>query len=265
MTAVAPQTAAAVLSARARAHSQRLVRDWGLFDLNRRLIERLGSTVQAGPFQGMTLSPMTHEEHLGPYLLGTYETELHPWIERLTSTGPAEAGHHVRFAQVVDIGSKFGYYAVGFARRMPDTPVVAFDPDAWARQATEEMIAANATPLVTVEPFCSPEWLDRHLRPGSLIVSDCEGFEGELFPAARAAALDSSTLLIEVHDNLIPGVGRAVRERFARTHVAEVVRNCDHVAPRVDLSFLSPEHAAAAAREIRGPQEWLLLTPARTQ
>jgi hypothetical protein len=200
----------------------------------------------------MTLTPMTHEEHLGPYLLGTYETELHPWIERLTSQ---------RFQQVLDIGSKFGYYAVGLARRMPSTPIVAFDPDPWARKATREMSDANATPLVTIESFCSTTWLDRRLTPHSLIVSDCEGFEGELFPSATTPALDSSTLIVEIHDNLIPGVGRAVRDRFARTHGVECVTNLDHVDPGVDLSFLTPELAAAAAREIRGPQEWLLFTP----
>jgi hypothetical protein len=104
MTAVAPQTATVIMSARARAHSQRLARQWGLIDLNRRLVSHLGAVVQAGPFRGMALTPMTHDEHLGPYLLGTYESELHPWIEHLTGR---------RFRQVLDVGSKFGYYAVG--------------------------------------------------------------------------------------------------------------------------------------------------------
>jgi hypothetical protein len=252
MTAVAPQTATVIMSARARAHSQRLARQWGLIDLNRRLVSHLGAVVQAGPFRGMALTPMTHDEHLGPYLLGTYESELHPWIEHLTGR---------RFRQVLDVGSKFGYYAVGLALRLPWTPIVAFDPDPWARKATEQMIAANGTSLVTVEPLCSAVWLDQYLAPNSLIVSDCEGFEGELFPSATTSALDSSTLIVEIHDNLIPGVGRAVRDRFARTHAVAVVTNRDHVEPSVDLSFLTPEDAASAAREIRGPQEWLLFAP----
>ena len=127
LTAVAPESATAVFSARARAHSQRLIRDWGLLDLNRKLVERFGSTVQSGPFQGMILSPMTHREHLGPYLLGTYEAELHPWLEA-AATG--------QFAQILDVGAKFGFYAVGLSRRIPDVPVIAFDTDWWARGAT---------------------------------------------------------------------------------------------------------------------------------
>src|SRR5438445_171597 len=101
---IAPQTMTSILSARARAHSHRMVEEWGLTGLTRRLIDHLGSTVQTGPFSGMVLSPMTYKEHLGPFLHGTYEKELHPWVQATISQSPA---------QVVDIGSRFGYYAVG--------------------------------------------------------------------------------------------------------------------------------------------------------
>ena len=252
MQAVAPQTTTTILSARARAHSHRLVRHWGLLELNQRLIEHLGSQVQSGPFRGMALSELTRCEHLGPFLLGTYEAELHPWIARVLGQ---------RYREILDIGAKFGYYAVGFARHMTDTQVIAFDTDPWARRATREMADLNRTTNVSVAAYCSPQWLDRHLRPGSLVISDCEGFERELFSEARTPALDSSTLIVEVHDNLTPGAGAALRERFARTHDVSVITEAELVTPDVNLEFLSPEEARAAAREIRGPQEWLLLTP----
>lgn len=253
MYAVAPETATAVMSARARAHSHRLVREWGLTDLNMKLVDRFGSVVQGSPFTGMTLSPMTHLEHLGPFLLGTYEEELHPWFESALSG---------RFEQVLDIGSKFGYYAVGLARRMPDTPVIAFDTDPWARRATQEMAEANNTPRVAVEGFCSARWLSRHLRPHSFILSDCEGYEGELFANASTPALDSATLIVEIYDEFVPGVGSRIRERFRRTHSISSVRSQARERTAVDLGFLSGEDARAAIREIRGPQEWLLMTPA---
>lgn len=252
MYAVAPETATAVMSARARAHSHRLVREWGLTDLNKKLVDRFGSVVQASPFIGMTLSPMTHQEHLGPFLLGTYEEELHPWFESALSG---------RFEQVLDIGSKFGYYAVGLARRMPDTPVIAFDTDPWARKATQEMVEANHTPQVAVEGFCSARWIDRHLRPHSFILSDCEGYEGELFANASTPALDSATVIVEIHDEFVPGVGSRIRERFRSTHSMTSVRSRERERTGVDLGFLSSEDARAAIREIRGPQEWLLMTP----
>jgi hypothetical protein len=252
MFAAAPETATAILSARARAHSHRLVAEWGLLDLNRKLLGRLGPTVQSGPFQGMVLSPMTHQEHLGPFLLGCYEAELHTWIESVAATP---------FTRILDVGAKFGYYAVGLARRMRGVPVVAFDTDRWARAATREMARANSTPNVSTAGFCSPRWLDRHLPPGSFILTDCEGYEAELFTRTSASALDSATLLIEIHDNLVPGVGQAVRDRFARTHTIACVTAGEREPLPVDLSFLAPTEAETAAREIRGPQEWLLLSP----
>lgn len=104
---------------------------------------------------------MMHEEHLGPYLPGTDETELHPWIERLTT---------MHFEQVV------GYRSEVRILRRRSGPPDASRPGrggrsrSVARKATEEMIAANATPLLSVEPFCSPAWLERSLRPDSLIL-----------------------------------------------------------------------------------------------
>jgi hypothetical protein len=91
------------------------------------------------------------------------------------------------------------------------------------------------------------------------VISDCEGFERELFSEADAGAgfLD---VIVEVHDNLTPAPD-PLRERFARTHDVSVITEAELVTPDVNLEFLSPEEARAAAREIRGPQEWLLLTP----
>jgi hypothetical protein len=252
MYAVAPQTATAIQSARARAHSHRLVRKWGLCELNEKLIGRLGAKVQSGPFHSMILSPMTFQEALGPYLLGTYEAELHPWLETILAKP---------FTQVLDVGAKFGYYAVGLAKRMPKTPVIAFDTDWWARVATAEMAAANGAHNVHIAGYCSPQSLDRRLAPGSFILADCEGYEGDLFRHATAPALDTATLLIEIHDNLVPGVGAAVRDRFVRTHSVAAVSSARRAAPPIDLGFLTPAEAEAAIREIRDPQEWLLFTP----
>lgn len=250
---VAPEWTAAVQSARGRARAHRLFRQWGLVELNRKLLAALGPVVRGGPFRGMTLTPMTRAEHLGPFLLGTWEAALHPWLTAL-------AGRP--FAQIVVVGASFGYYAVGLARLAPGVSTVAFDTDWWARRATREMAVANNTPNVIVAGFCSPRWLDRHLAPASLIVSDCEGYEGDLLTCA-APALDTATILVEAHDAYVPGVAAALRRRFAATHAAaEVVYDPAAVpVPPVDLSFLTPDETRAAVREHRGPQSWLLFTP----
>jgi hypothetical protein len=60
MTAVAPQTAAAVLSARARAHSQRLARDWGLVDVSFLPAEQAAAAAREirGPQEWLLLTPV---------------------------------------------------------------------------------------------------------------------------------------------------------------------------------------------------------------
>lgn len=65
-----------------------------------------GGRAFGGPFRGMALGPVYYP----PTLLGTYERELHPWLERIFASP---------FAHVIDIGGGTGYYACGLALRMP--------------------------------------------------------------------------------------------------------------------------------------------------
>lgn len=250
---VAPRSATALMSARARAHSQRVVAGWGCDRVNRALVERFGGAVQEGPFAGMTLTPMTQAEQIGPYLLGVFESEL---------DGAWEIIFKGRYGQVIDIGAKFGYYAVGLARRFPGTPVVAFDTDWWARKALREMAAANATPGLTVRGFCSPDWLASNVAQAALIVSDCEGYEDTLFPHGSLEHLRAATLLIETHDCFVPGVSDRLRADFSATH--EVIGYGSESGRRESnrpLDFLSEDERRLALHEVRPPQQWLLCLP----
>lgn len=253
LLAVAPKHTTALLSARARAHSHRVVAQWGCVEINRRIAARFGSAVQEGPFRGTILTPTTHAEHLGPFLLGVYESELGPaWDVILGGTYP----------QIVDVGAKFGYYAVGLARLFPTAQVVAFDTDPWARAATREMVAANGTTNVAVRGFCDPRWMRTALLPGAFVFSDCEGFEGPLFTSEPIPHLASATLIVETHDELNPGVTERLRSRLSPTHAIRIFTGD---SPRRestrDLAFLSADERRLATHEVRGPQAWLFCTP----
>ena len=131
---------------------------------------------------------MTRQELIGPCLLGTYEEELQPaW----------DAVFRGRYPQILDVGAKVGYYAVGLAARYPESRVLAFDIDPWARRAIAEMVAANRASNVEVLGACGPDWLAKHLAPGAFILSDCEGYEGELLCSAPIPNLATATLIIE--------------------------------------------------------------------
>ena len=249
---LAPQLTTAVISSRARAHSAALVKEWGLFDLNQKLIAEVGHKVVGGPFEGMALTAAAETQHVGPYLLGTYEMELHPWVER--------CGRE-RFSQVIDIGSSFGYYAVGLARMFPQTPVVAFDTDWWARRAVADMAAANGVTNVTIKSKCTPEWLATHLQPYALVVSDCEGYERALFFGPPIPALATATMLVELHDEKPGELEAMFRERFSSTHVIEEVGGRS-TTPRVrEIKGLTGPELDRVSHEVRGPQSWVYLRP----
>jgi hypothetical protein len=251
MYAIAPLASASFFAARARTYSQRYLAGRGVHDLNRRLADRLGMSVLSGPFTGMTLTPDVLKENLGPFLLGTYEGAIQSWIERAIAAEPRT---------VVDVGSKFGYYAVGLARRLSGSRVVAFDTDPWARRATAEMARANGC-RVEAFGYCNRAALERLAGPGTFVISDCEGYEDVLFDADSARALKGTTLLIETHEGIVPGVEGRIAAAFSATHAIEVVEDGDiDPAPPVDLSWLGADDAAKAIDEFRTRQRWMLLT-----
>jgi hypothetical protein len=253
---VAPETASSMIAARDRAHSQRVVKQWGLFEINRKLMKELGTTVVSGPFRGIKLTPMTWHEHIGPYLLGTYETELHPCWEKVFQ-------HEQSFDRIIDIGAKFGYYAVGLALRFPRSTVVAFDTDRWARQATSEMAAANQVRNLVLKSRCTPARLREHLGRRSFILSDCEGYEDELFSQIDPTDLSTAVLLIELHEQNSPGVTSRIQSRFAPTHVATTLNSLPAaiLPTTIRIVSLNEEEVRRASKEVRSPQAWLFLTP----
>lgn len=251
--ALSPKWATAFFSARARARSHRVVREWGCLEINEKLIKHLGAIAQEGPFHGLILSPMTRAEHLGPYLLGVHESELdRAW----------EVVFRGSFSQIVDVGSSFGYYSVGLAKRFSRTDVVAFDTDWWAREATQEMASANLVANVEVLGFCDADWLCKQLREGAFIISDCEGYESELFCSKPIPLLATATLIIEMHDDSSPGVSDRIRCLLGPTHqIYEIASDSGRRESTRDLGFLTVQERKLAMHEVRLPQVWFLCLP----
>ena len=73
---------------------------------------------------------VSHGSAYIPKLLGIYERELAPYIERAVAWQPR---------LVVELGAAEGYYAVGMARRLPRAHVVAFEMVAENRDWVREM------------------------------------------------------------------------------------------------------------------------------
>jgi hypothetical protein len=237
-------------SIRARRHSHRLNESWGVRTLSERLLRQLGPTVRSGPFAGLILPEAAAAEHLGPYLIGTYEHELHGVWRRVAES---------RVSEIVDVGAKFGYYAVGLARLLK-APAVAFDPDPWARRLTRQTALLNGA-QVTLRSRCTRSWLER-LTPGALLLVDCDGCEVALLASPSPASLARCTVVVEVHEDVVPGSGCRLRETLDKTHdVVSIPSDAAPPATDVKLTDFSDQDRTLATRELRPTQSWLVGWP----
>lgn len=177
--------------------------------------------VRSGPFAGMKY-PIARStgSTLFPKLLGCYERELAPIVESICRTP---------YSTVVDIGCAEGYYAVGFARRLPHAKVYAFDTDPIARDLCQQMVDQNGvTDRVVIGGRCDgPTLISLPTTGRGLILSDCEGCERELFTPDLIAHLIAYDLLIETHDFLVPDTSATLQERLAEWYEVDRVPSLD--------------------------------------
>jgi hypothetical protein len=228
----------------------------------RRVADELGLAVRSGPFEGLRfIEAAVAAPHLADCLpaklIGCYEQELHPALERLIGAG---------FSTVVNVGAAEGYYAVGLALRMPEARVYAFDIDDDRRELCDELARANGVEdRVETAAECDPAWL-AELDGDCLLLADCEGCEVQLLGPEQAANLSRSALVVELHDHIDPRSSQQVHDLFSPTHEIERV----DAVPRYsgdfpELEFLGWKNRELAISEVRThPMAWAVLTPRPT-
>ena len=168
--------------------------------------------VLGGPFRGMNYVVRSTWGAYVPKLLGTYELELHPFIERVLTERPTA---------VIDIGAAEGYYAVGLLMRLPHARLTAFEQQAEARSHLERLAETNGVrDRLDIRNSCDPTNLGESLRASGaqLIVCDVEGYEIELLDPERVPDLRGVDILVEVHDGRVPECGERIAHRFSATH-----------------------------------------------
>jgi precorrin-6B methylase 2 len=178
-------------------------------------------TVKHGLFAGMKYPEM---ESVGsvlfPKLLGSYEKELEPILEKICGT---------EYTEIVDIGCAEGYYAVGLAMKIPTAQIYAYDTNQQAITLCEKMAELNGVAdRVWIGAFCDTEILMRiPYTKKALIISDCEGYEKELFTNEVARSLKGHDLLIEIHDFMDITISESIRKCFEKTHRIDVIESID--------------------------------------
>ena len=176
---------------------------------------RTDCRVLGGPFAGLRYVEDSVGSAYVPKLLGIYESELSVQVASICQRRPS---------LIIDIGAAEGYYAIGLAVRNPQARVIAFEMESQGQAALREMAALNGVAeRVEIRGKCEPRDLAAVLgdNPSPIIVCDVEGYEQHLLDLRSVPALARATILLELHDFIVPGITEKLRGRFNGTHRIE--------------------------------------------
>ena len=218
--------------------------------------------VKHGPFQGMQYPESTNlSPGFCPFLLGTYEQEIHHLIcNRICSK---------KYSAVVDIGCASGYYAVGLAMRLKDSCVFAYDINEHALHACREMADINGvSERMTTGAFCDESTLrSLPLMGKALVICDTDGYEKELFTKTLVDFLGPHDVLIETHDYIDLKISARMKEVFHTTHKITTVLSSDdieksHEYDYEELRGYDLNERKIIVEEMRPAiQKWLFMEP----
>ena len=218
-------------------------------------------TVLNGPFKGMKYPSIDITElTLAPKISGSYEGHLSPVINEMICTP---------YENIIDVGCAEGYYAVGFAKRIPQSTVHCYDVNESDLEFCKKMADLNGVSNLTYNKFCSPDTLiNFNYGKRSLIFCDCEGYELELFTSKVVTALKNTDVLVELHDVINPIISETLLKRFSSTHDVRIINNSNVDYTKLEgLDNITPGERAFAVYEHRGGlyqnifMEWAFFTP----
>lgn len=229
----------------------------------REIIPNLYNTVkgrvQTGPFTGMTILPKVTwgDGDIAAKLLGLYEDELHRFLIDASLKHPD---------LVINVGCAEGYYAIGMARLLPDSKVIAVDiNDVCAAICQENSDANQTTNVSVVKQEVDATWLNQALSSSTnpMVIMDCEGAELDLLDLDTVPELAKSLILVECHDCITAGITETLMQRFQKTHTMSLQdQTTKDVYQFSFLRDLSDCDKWALVHEGRpSTMSWLYLTP----
>lgn len=233
----------------------RLLSKWRSKLVDNTLVAHCGTVILAGPFKGMNFVSATSEANVAPRIIGNYEAELHPVIETIIAAD---------YQRLIDIGCADGYYACGFAFRMPNLIVHAYDINPAAQKQCGDLALKNGlSNRVEVRAEFAGEDFEKYVDGKALIFIDAEGLEEALLDPELYPALKKLAVLVECHDVFKPSISATLEKRFSETHLIQRIEPSLHASALPDFfRGLSHMDQLLAIWEWRmGPTPWLYMTP----
>ena len=233
----------------------RLLAKWRSVLIQNTLLEKEGTYVLQGPLKGLDFIEQSSEGCHIAKLIGCYEQPLQPYISAAISKG---------YTTVLNIGCAEGYYAVGFAIKMPNIKSLAFDTDPKSQAACRKLAMKNKVDdRVEVGGIFLPEDFAKYADDSVLIFCDIEGAEDELLNPESSPALESMEIIVESHECFRNGITKRLIERFTRTHNVQLIED-DSSRQLIDppdwFTKLSHLDQLLSTWEWRsGPTPWLVM------
>lgn len=171
--------------------------------------------VQNGHFKGMNYIKRSSCSMLLPKILGSYEEPIQEWVR--------EVIENKNYENILDIGCAEGYYACGFAMRLPNTKITAYDIDERARNDALMLQKANELKNIEIKAECTHEELNLKCKEKTLVFCDIEGYEEILLNPKDVPNLKYVDLLIESHDCFVSNITEELVGRFYGTHKIKII------------------------------------------
>jgi hypothetical protein len=188
----------------------RLLSKWRSVLIQNTLLQQQGTVVMQGALAGLDFIEQSSEGCHIAKLLGCYEQPLQPYIQQAI-----EANYHT----ILNIGCAEGYYAVGMARHMTNTKVMAYDLNPTAQTTCQALADKNnVSDRVTIGALFTHEDFAQYANTHTLVLCDIEGAEKDLLDPIKAPALKGMDIIVESHEAMHPGLTQELVNRFQDTH-----------------------------------------------
>jgi hypothetical protein len=233
----------------------RLLSKWRSVLIQNTLLQQQGTNVMQGPLLGLDFLRESAEGCHIAKLLGCYEQPLQPFIE---------AAIQKQYPTILNIGCAEGYYAVGMARRMPQTRVLAHDLNPKAQEVCAQLAQKNqVADRVAVGGLFTPADFAAYAGQNVLLMCDIEGAERELLDAELAPSLKGMDIIVESHECLIKGITQLLIDRFKETHDITLVQDDGqrqlHKLPNWFINLAHLDQLLATWEWRSGPTPWLVM------
>ena len=224
-----------------------------------RIKEKFNSlTVLNGLFKGMKYPEFySAGSSLYAKLIGSYESELSGCLTDLFLNN---------YSEIIDVGCAEGYYAIGMAIKNPNARIFAYDIDSEAIIAAKKMAEINSvsSQLTFNSIFTSETLSDFSFTGKGLVLSDCEGFEIELFTQQSVKNLKNCDVLIELHDLYNELITPNLENVFKESHDVKYIYSENTFVKLNNLGLkgdLSDSDIKSFFLERNGIMQWALYTP----